>query len=860
MLTICSIASPSELAATSVLREDLRTHHPGADVRLIEGPARSAAHTGESEPRLLANALADGAEIAVYLDPRMALHGPLDLALSLAREHGVVLTRRTGTIPDDGESPGFADLLEAGRIDDAFVAVARGAAPDHFLRWWAERIDDDQDKPWLDLAPDLFADVFVLDDAGYNVSFWNLHERPLEHSGQSTLAGGRPLRSFHFDGFRADRPYWLSDHATRVRVVDDPVLSELCGEYGRRLRAAGWTAPKTNIADIARLGNGERVDHLVRNLWEDAVERGLDFGDPQLRVDADRFVAWIREPAEEGASAGVSRYLLAAHKTRPDLRAAFPDLDGRGGAGLIAWARGPGRYQLLPEFLPAGPDDEITASGDRLAVNVIGYLADTLGLAEAARLYVKGLGAAGVPVITTAVPPDLPVGGDQTITRAGNHPYENLSASVTPAFNLVCLNGDQFETFIAAGGDGLLEGRPTIGQWNWETDALPPSWMGAFRHLDEVWVNSMFVAENLGRVSPVPVVMVPFVITVPDVAGVDPGLDWDERFTFVFMLDFFSTLRRKNALGLIDAFTRAFTPGEGPRLVLKTLNASFRPRDADQLRSRIARRPDIELIDRYLEPMQKYALLARADCYVSLHRSEGFGISLAEAMALGTPVIATGYSGNTDFMTDQNSYLVDWRPTRVGVGCEIYPEDGVWAEPDLDHAAELMRRVWEHPDEATSKAARARADIERLYAPQVAGAIARTRLERLADNRSRGVSRQAVSESAQTIRRVLSLDLKEGAPPAPRGISGGIRRLVLRLIYPFTFHERELDRAMFDELRQLRTELDEVKDQRMGDQARMRRAEDLAARGVQPKPSDAGARPPVAPRSHSSIARRGDPE
>ena len=202
------------------------------------------------------------------------------------------------------------------------------------------------------------------------------------------------------------------------------------------------------------------------------------------------------------------------------------------------------------------------------------------------------------------------------------------------------------------------------------------------------------------------------------------------------MLDLFSTLQRKNPLGLIEAFTRGFAPGEGPRLIVKTINARFRTQAAEELRYAAGGHPDVEFVDDYLEPRQKSALIARADCYVSLHRSEGFGLPLAEAMALGTPVIATGYSGNTDFTTPFNSYLVDFAPTNVGPDCEIYPPHGTWAEPDLDHAAELMRRVWQHPQESSAKAQRARAEIVRDYAPKVVGEIARGRLERLSDLRA----------------------------------------------------------------------------------------------------------------------------
>jgi hypothetical protein len=302
------------------------------------------------------------------------------------------------------------------------------------------------------------------------------------------------------------------------------------------------------------------------------------------------------------------------------------------------------------------------------------------------------------------------------------------------------------------------------------------------------------------------------------------------------MMDFFSTARRKNPIGLVDAFTRAFAADEGPRLLLKTINGSLFEDDADQLRDKISDRPDIELIDCYLEPLQKNALLARADCYVSLHRSEGFGLTLAESMALGTPVIATGYSGNTDFMRPQNSYMVDWTPTSVGPGCEIYPAGGRWAEPDLDHAAELMRRVWARPDEAATKAERARADIDRLYRPEAAGAIARNRLERLmAAQTGAGAHRLRHSAALRAIRSELALDVRRGEPAGPGDRGGLLRRLVLRLIAPFTYHERKLDQAVFDSLSELRSQLETERQLRMHDGERLRRVEDvLADEGEQP--------------------------
>ena len=138
--------------------------------------------------------------------------------------------------------------------------------------------------------------------------------------------------------------------------------------------------------------------------------------------------------------------------------------------------------------------------------------------------------------------------------------------------------------------------------------------------------------------------------------------------------------------------------------------------------------PDIHFINRYVSAPEKDALLAACDCYVSLHRSEGFGLTPAEAMYFGRPVIATGYGGVLEFMTAENSYLVGHATTTVGPDAHPYPPDGVWAEPDLDEAARLMRHVFEHPEEARERGARAAVDIRRTNSPQAAGAAMAERL------------------------------------------------------------------------------------------------------------------------------------
>ena len=248
------------------------------------------------------------------------------------------------------------------------------------------------------------------------------------------------------------------------------------------------------------------------------------------------------------------------------------------------------------------------------------------------------------------------------------------------------------------------------------------------------------VTQAIAAANQRPVFTVPVPIPVP---SVDPhvsrarfGLP-DGVFAFLFMFDFFSIIERKNPIGLVEAFTRAFQPHEGPILVLKTINGHRRLNDLEKLKHAIGDRTDILVMDKYDTAAEKNALLALCDCYVSLHRSEGLGLTMAEAMGLEKPVIATAYSGNLDFMTPENSFLVDYRTSRVPANSEPYPEGTPWADPSLDDAAELMRLVVQNPAEAASRARRGREDILTRHGVAACAPVLRDRIEHLRSTEER---------------------------------------------------------------------------------------------------------------------------
>jgi glycosyltransferase involved in cell wall biosynthesis len=193
------------------------------------------------------------------------------------------------------------------------------------------------------------------------------------------------------------------------------------------------------------------------------------------------------------------------------------------------------------------------------------------------------------------------------------------------------------------------------------------------------------------------------------------------RYTFLFTFDFFSVMKRKNPLGLIQAFCAAFSENEGPVLVLKSINGMKRLSELEKLKWAIKDRSDIILIDEYFDVAKAASLMAVSDCYVSLHRSEGLGLTMAEAMTLAKPVIATGYSGNIDFMTDQNSILIPWKPIKVGKGAEGYAEDAEWADPDLVSAANAMRKLYLDPESGVELGRFAQSDLAQRFSLEETG-------------------------------------------------------------------------------------------------------------------------------------------
>ncbi len=279
-----------------------------------------------------------------------------------------------------------------------------------------------------------------------------------------------------------------------------------------------------------------------------------------------------------------------------------------------------------------------------------------------------------------------------------------------------------------------IGGELRVGRWAWELAELPGPWSAAATCLTEIWTASRFVANAVRNCVASPVRVIPQAVAVPRAPRLDRqrwGVPTDHAL-FLFMFDYHSTSVRKNPLGLISAFAKAFPRGSAATLLIKTINAATFPDIAAELLDTASAHETVRVVDAALPASERAALLAGCDCYVSLHRSEGFGMTIAEAMAYGRPVVATGFGGNVEFIDDRTGYLVRYAPTKVGEGVWPYPADATWAEPDLSHAAYLMRSALEHPAEAATRGRRAATRIAAVHTPAVVGAAVAGELARIA--------------------------------------------------------------------------------------------------------------------------------
>ena len=359
-------------------------------------------------------------------------------------------------------------------------------------------------------------------------------------------------------------------------------------------------------------------------------------------------------------------------------------------------------------YLPGASDTQL-----RLGVNVCAQFSLNNGVSEGARASLRSLQAAQIPV--------------RQIDPGESLPPERYCVSV--------FHVDAPQTSSLAMRHAVLFGdnQYCIGYWAWELPVFPGLWMEHFRHLDEVWVPSRFTWEAVSTKAPVPVLVMPHSIDLVPPAAVDRG-EFDlprDTYLFLVLYDLDSYQERKNPQAAVQAYRQAFGGRRDVGLVIKIHHRQQHTAAFDELQSLIRDLPNVHLIDETVSRDKLTRLQAACDSYVSLHRAEGFGLCIAEAMALGKPVIATNWSAPSEFLSAANSIPVDYKLVTLDRDHGPYRKGQAWADPSVDHAVEAMRKLVSDRDFGGRLGQQAQQTIQERFSPPVVGRRYRARLENI---------------------------------------------------------------------------------------------------------------------------------
>src|ERR1700722_3602964 len=660
--TCCTIVARNYLPRARVLAKSLNRHHPDVTlwVLVIDGgpidPAEDEpfatlslgdvglgnrlgremaaiysvlAFSTAVKPWLLSHLLERTGRPVLYFDPDIEIFGDVGHLAEMAGLHGVVVTpHHLRPLPRDGRTPTEADFLTRGTYNLGFMGTGVGAVESGLLEFWRVRLErdalvDDANAMFTDQRWNDFIDCFphhVLTDPGCNVAYWNISQRSLTRQGAEMSVDGRPLVFFHFSGFDPARPHLLSvnqgEHP-RVFLSDSPVLARLCHHYRDEVAAEGYFDDLATPYGWSVTPSGLVMTPVYRHSYRNGLieaDRGLVKPPPNPFEDPSGFEAWI-EVAEVG-STRLPIYLYTLWTLHRDLQRLFVDplINPHHAHDFYRWVADDGdtRATGVPEGLRArlssrmaeiegttGPEEALTL---RPGLNVLGYLNAELGVGQAARLVLSAAAAAGVPTNAMSVDPKS--------GSLGWKPGHSWGDDWSLDTNVFCINADMLGTVLAGLPRSMLRDRNSAGVWFWEAEQAPEFFRYAFELVDEVWAPSLFIGAALEKTGFGRVVPVSMPVPVPNwstsLTRHDLGLP--QGFVVLFTFDFASVFQRKNPLGLLEAYCRAFDPDDGAHLVLKSIGGDRYWQEMELLRSSIDR-PDILVMDGAVQSHQVKAMM-----------------------------------------------------------------------------------------------------------------------------------------------------------------------------------------------------------------------------------------------------------
>lgn len=591
------------------------------------------------------------------------------------------------------------------------------------------------DQKWIDLIITLFDDVVVLKDNRYNMAYWNIFQR---------LDYIKDVVFFHFSGIRYKN---LSVHQNRIDYSDlDIRVKYLCVKYLAELdkndKSFSTIEYKYNLfnngsvisSDIRKMFNTSSFPEEINPFNEyslfnnNAVLAGLDIdyigfydNEPAIRGQ----YIWtmkncgVKIPQEEGilSICGLhdssfignmnidiildGKFITSQYIDKEYFEIAFNIPESNHIRILnIVFSK-----SFTPLSIGLNKDDRELASRigyislnqnkfldfsrpepyhksystKNLGINSIGYAQAETGVGQVLRYFSNAL-ANNINNIVYPVIDKMAENKDSSCSaiQVNNNPY---------CFNIFFMNGDEY--ILSRFNFDMLQGKYNIGYWFWELEDVPHHWFNNERVLDEIWAGSDFNLNGFSQQAKVPCVRIQPPVEF-DIPKKQSRFHVKDKFNVLMIYDKNSVAERKNPLGVIEVFMKSIASYPDTVLIIKTNDESI---------AEYAIKDKVIIINEILTRKEIYELQNSADCYVSLHRSEGFGLNIAESMFLGKPTIATNWSGNTDYMNNTNSFPVNYDLKPINAATRVYNIGSRWAEPDLEHSIYTMKKVYKLDDD-----------------------------------------------------------------------------------------------------------------------------------------------------------------
>ncbi len=538
--------------------------------------------------------------------------------------------------------------------------------------------------------------------------------------------GGAFLRRFtrfsglYFDEFAVDSAWIREVAAVRLPPMEGVTAVVLRGEFRPHPEARGLEKgfPFLEISldgqPVRSVGSARPQGWEARiPLDPDSAQAGAVIGLRLRRVGLTNALAWLGRVSGLGP---IQRFRAQNRNRQLRLTA----IESEAGEKIYDFSRRESPYSVA-----------FARTHARTGMNVVGFFTADLGIGESARCMARAADAAHIP--TSLVPLKL-----NCRNRLGDTTYAARLQEANPfGVNVIHVDPPVARDIDHHHGPAFRKGKYNIGFFAWELPEFPDAWMPSLDYFDEIWCPSDFVRKSIELKSPYPVLTMPHSIgfghpgenaaSIRARLGLPPG-----QFLFLCLFDLNSYVARKNPRAAIEAFRASGLAGPDVALVIKVQNAASNPGDLAALTDAVRDLPGTVLISETLSRADVYALESACDCFVSLHRAEGFGFAVAESMYLGKPVISTDWSATAEYLDRGNGLPVRFTLVELTENHGPYSKGSIWAEADVHHAAELMRQVVRQPAEAARIGAAARRTIGERFSPAAIGARYRRRLETLA--------------------------------------------------------------------------------------------------------------------------------